>query len=79
MPNGLEIDAADEFVYANMYMEGEVWQVRLSDGEVTARYAIPNADNSAWGSDGKLWITTHDMGVLDMLGCFEENPRRPQP
>ncbi|NQX88035.1 MAG: hypothetical protein HRT77_05180 [Halioglobus sp.] len=69
-PNGLEIDVTNEHVYANMYMEKEVWQVRLSDGEVTARYSIPNADNSAWGSDGRLWVTTHDMGIRDLLACF---------
>lgn len=72
-PNGLEIDAANDYVYANMYMEKQVWQVRLSDGEITARYAIPNADNSAWGSDGRLWVTTHDMGLGDLLGCFDNS------
>lgn len=72
-PNGLEIDATNEYVYANMYMEGQVWQVRLSDGEVTARYDIPNADNSAWGSDGRLWVMTHDMGIGDILSCFDNS------
>lgn len=70
-PNGLEIDAANEFVYANMYMERQVWQVRLSDGEVTHRYEVPNADNSAWGSDGRLWVTTHDS-VVEILPCFDD-------
>lgn len=77
-PNGLEIDAANEYVYANMYMEQQVLQVRLSDGEVTARYDIPNADNSAWGSDGRLWVTTHDMGVRAILDCFD-HPDDPCP
>lgn len=72
-PNGLEIDAANEYVYANMYMEKQVWQVRLSDGQVTARYDIPNADNSAWGSDGRLWVTTHDMSIRDILACFDNS------
>jgi hypothetical protein len=77
-PNGLEIDAANDYVYANMYMEAQVWRVRLSDGEVTARYKIPNADNSAWGSDGRLWVTTHDMGIRDILACFDR-PEAPCP
>jgi hypothetical protein len=72
-PNGLEIDAANEYVYANMYMERQVWQVRLSDGAVTARYDIPNADNSAWGSDGRLWVVTHDMGIRNLLACFDNS------
>lgn len=78
MPNGLEIDAANEYAYANMYLEGQVWQVRLSDGEVTARYDIPNADNSAWGSDGRLWLATHDIGFRDLITCFQQ-PDRPCP
>jgi len=78
MPNGLEVDAGNEYVYANMYMEGQVWQVRLSDGAVTARYDIANADNSAWGSDGRLWIATHDMGVADLVSCFR-HPDQPCP
>jgi len=77
-PNGLEIDAANAYVYADMYMEQQVWQVRLSDGQVTARYDIPNADNSAWGSDGRLYFATHDMGFRDILNCFEY-PDRPCP
>jgi len=77
-PNGLEVDAANEYVYADMYMEGQVWQVRLSDGEVTARYDIPHADNSAWGSDGRLWLATHDMGLRDLVNCFR-HPQEPCP
>lgn len=73
MPNGLEISPDNQYVFANMYMEGQVWQVRLADGEVVARYDIPNADNSNWGSDGRLWIATHAMGTRDMIQCFN-NP-----
>ncbi|MAT95147.1 MAG: hypothetical protein CME59_21460 [Halioglobus sp.] len=77
-PNGLEIDAANEYVYANMYMEGQVWQVRLADGEVSARYDIANADNSAWGSDGRLWVATHTMSKRQILTCAK-TPRRACP
>ncbi len=77
-PNGIEVDSDNTYVYANMYMEGEVWQVRLADGEVTARYPIPNADNSSWGSDGRLWVATHDMGIREFVECFS-NPGAPCP
>ena len=77
-PNGLEISADNRYVFANMYMEKEVWKVRLEDAQVVARYPVTNADNSHWGSDGRLWIASHTMGVADILGCFS-NPSSPCP
>ena len=71
-PNGLEISDDNRHVFANMYMEQEVWKVRLADGEVVARYPIANADNSSWGPDGRLWVATHTMGLGDMIGCFTD-------
>jgi len=78
MPNGLEISADNQFVYANMYMEGQVWQVRLADGTVVRRYDIASADNSAWGSDGRLWLASHEMGAGDFISCYP-NPEQPCP
>ena len=72
-PNGLEISADNRYVFANMYMEEQVWKVRLADGEVVERYAIANADNSSWGSDGRLWVASHTMGLLDIVGCFSQS------
>lgn len=77
-PNGLEVSADNRHVFANMYLEGEVWQVRLEDGEVVARHPVANADNSSWGSDGRLWIATHDMSVADIVSCFR-SPDAPCP
>lgn len=71
-PNGLEISDDNRYVFANMYMEQEVWKVRLADGSVVERYPIANADNSSWGPDGRLWIATHTMGLSDMIGCFTD-------
>jgi len=77
-PNGLEISADNRYVFANMYLEREVWRVRLTDGAVDARYAIAHADNSSWGSDGRLWVATHTMSLRDMIGCFR-SPEAPCP
>ncbi len=78
MPNGLEVSADEQFVFANMYMEQEVWQVRLSDGSVVARFEARHPDNSAWGSDGRLWIASHDMQFADIMSCIR-HPEVPCP
>ncbi|MFT5482168.1 MAG: sugar lactone lactonase YvrE [Halieaceae bacterium] len=70
MPNGLEISADNRYVFANMYMEGEVWKVDLDSGEVVAKAPIAHADNSAWGGDGRLYIATHTGGLAETLICF---------
>lgn len=71
-PNGLEISDDNRHVFANMYMEQEVWKVDLADGSVAERYPVANADNSSWGPDGRLWIATHTMGLGDMVACFTD-------
>lgn len=71
-PNGLEISADGQFVYANMYMEKEVWKVNAETGETVAVATLTHgADNSAWGSDGRLWAVIHTDGIFEMLSCFE--------
>lgn len=74
-PNGLEISEDNRYVYANMYMEKEVWKVDVDTGEVVAVGKVSNADNSAWGSDGRLWIATHPS-TMELMSCFgsQESP-----
>lgn len=69
-PNGLEISADNRYVFANMYMEREVWKVDLDSGEVVAKAPIAHADNSAWGGDGRLYIATHTGGLIETLACL---------
>ena len=71
-PNGLEISADDRYVFANMYMEKQVWKVDAQTGEVVAVADIANADNSAWGDDGRLWVVTHTGSLLAMSRCFDD-------
>lgn len=71
-PNGLELSADGQFVYANMYMEKEVWKVNAETGEKVAVATLTHgADNSAWGTDGRLWVVIHTDGIPEMLSCFE--------
>lgn len=71
-PNGLEISADNRHVFANMYMTGEVWKVAIDSGEVVDRAPVANGDNSAWGSDGRLWVATHTDRPINVLPCFQK-------
>ena len=70
-PNGLEISADERFVFANMYLEKEIWKIDLNSGETVAVGQVASADNSAWGTDGRLWIATHSGGLGEILSCFK--------
>ena len=70
-PNGIEISADEKFVFANMYFTRELWKVDVDTGEVFAKAPVPSGDNSAWGSDGRLWVVTHREGIANLLSCFE--------
>jgi hypothetical protein len=69
-PNGIEISADQRYVFANMYINQEVWKVDAETGETVAIAPIANADNSAWGSDGRLWVVTHSGTIIETVGCF---------
>ncbi|RLQ22626.1 hypothetical protein DWB85_06495 [Seongchinamella sediminis] len=70
-PNGIEISADEQYVFANMYMTGEVWKVDIDTAEVVATAPVASGDNSAWGSDGRLWVVTHTDSLPNLLSCFD--------
>ncbi len=71
-PNGLEVSADNRYLFANMYIEGEVWKVDAISGRIVGRAPIPSVDNSAWGSDGRLWLVRHSATLSQIIACFEE-------
>ena len=71
-PNGIEIAPDERHVFANMYFNGEVWKVDAQTGEVVATAPVASGDNSAWGSDGRLWVVTHQDSLANLLFCFED-------
>ena len=75
-PNGIEISADGQHVFANMYFTGEVWKVNIDTAEVVATAPVASGDNSAWGSDGRLWVVTHNDSIPNLLSCFD---RQDQP
>ena len=68
-PNGLEISPDERHVFANMYVTQELWKVEVDTGEIVGVAPVANADNSAWGTDGRLWVTTHTAPLSDMIAC----------
>lgn len=70
-PNGIEIAPDERHVFANMYFTRELWKVDVDTGEVVATAPVAHGDNSAWGSDGRLWVVTHPEGIVNLLSCFE--------
>jgi DNA-binding beta-propeller fold protein YncE len=69
-PNGIEISADNRFVFASMYMEKQVWKIDADSGGIVGTAAIPYADNSAWGSDGRLWVASHSGGLVEVGACI---------
>jgi hypothetical protein len=74
-PNGIEIAPDQRHVFANMYFTGEIWKVDVDTAEVVARAPVPAVDNSAWGSDGRLWLTAHRDSLPNLLSCFREQAK----
>lgn len=70
-PNGIEIAPDERHVFANMYFTREVWKVDVDTGEVVATAPVASGDNSAWGSDGRLWVVTHQDSIANLLSCFD--------
>lgn len=75
-PNGLELSADERYVFANMYVNKALWKIDVDTGEVVATAPVAHADNSAWGSDGRLWVVTHTGGIMTTAACFssQETP-----
>lgn len=71
MPNGLEISADERYIFANMYAENEVWKVDAASGEKLAVAPVASIDNSAWGTDDRLWVASHNGGFQEMSACFQ--------
>jgi hypothetical protein len=70
-PNGLEISADERFIFANMYMEKEVWKIDAKTGKTVAIASVNNPDNSAWGTNGNLIVASHTDSMMNMFICFK--------
>jgi hypothetical protein len=69
MPNGIEVAADGKSLWVNNYIEQELRQYDLATQALLTTIEIPNIDNSAWLSDGRLLLASHDS-PLTMMPCF---------
>ncbi|MEM6583393.1 MAG: hypothetical protein AAF699_19105 [Pseudomonadota bacterium] len=72
LTNGIQISADERYVFINQYVDQKVQKYNLEEEIEVASAAIANADNSAWGPSGELWVATHDMDVATFMACTED-------
>ena len=75
LPNGLEISSDERFLFINVYANNEVRKYDLLAQRTVAVAEVKSIDNSAWNSDGKLWVASHTGGWRETLACFDD-PRK---
>ncbi len=67
--NGIEISPDERYIFINQYLDKEIHKYDLERETRVGKADVANADNSAWGPDGKLWLATHDMTIPVYLAC----------
>lgn len=72
LTNGIEISPDERFVFINQYMNKEVHKYDLQEESIAGVAAVPNADNSAWGPNGELWLASHSDNLTEMRACFAD-------
>ncbi|MGI9286288.1 MAG: SMP-30/gluconolactonase/LRE family protein, partial [Pseudomonadales bacterium] len=75
LPNGLEISSDERFLFINAYANNEVRKYDLLAQRTVAVADVKSIDNSAWNSDGKLWVASHTGGMREIVACFKD-PRK---
>lgn len=69
MPNGIEVSGDGKTLWVNNYLQQELRAYDVATEAITARIEVPNIDNSAWLSDGRLLLASH-LSPLTMGSCF---------
>lgn len=75
LTNGIQIDADEEHVFINQYIDAEIQKYSLSERRVLATAAVANVDNSAWGPSGELWLASHNDDISVLRACYV-NPEK---
>lgn len=73
LTNGIEISPDERYIFINQYMDQEIHKYDLAAQQRVATAPVPNADNSAWGPDGMLWLATHDLQMPVYLACTRDH------
>jgi hypothetical protein len=75
LTNGIEISADERYIFINQYMDKEVHKYDLQTERLAATADVAHVDNSAWGPDGRLWLTRHKMEPTVYLACTKDHKR----
>jgi hypothetical protein len=75
MPNGVEISADDNTVFANIYFGDEMLKLDRVSGKRLGSVPITRGDNLAWDSKGALLVVSHTASTLDQLTCMKQPGR----
>ena len=69
LPNGITIAPDLKSYYVNEYTGSKVSQINRATGELLASWDVSYPDNSAWGNDGKLYVSSALGFITDALDC----------
>jgi len=72
LTNGIEISPDERFVFINQYMDKEVHKYDLAREQRVAVGQVANADNSAWGPNGELWLASQASELPVFLACSKD-------
>lgn len=73
LTNGIEISADERYVFINQYIDGVIQKYDLEAEQVVATAPVSSVDNSAWGPNGELWLTRHNMTPSVYLACTRDH------
>jgi hypothetical protein len=73
LTNGIEISADERFIFINQYMDKQVHKYDLSAEKTVGVGQVANADNSAWGPTGELWLASHASDLPVYLACTKDH------
>jgi hypothetical protein len=70
VPNGIAIAPDERHFFLNVYIGGEFRKYVLEGGEPVAVLEMPRPDNSAWDSQGRLLVASHDDRPFSILNAI---------
>ncbi|MEX2481299.1 MAG: hypothetical protein WD928_10600 [Gammaproteobacteria bacterium] len=76
LPNGIEVSADGTVLYINEYFGDRVYALERASGRRLWQTAVDAPDNSSWGDDGRLLVTSHHDNLQAVFAC-NAAPLRP--
>jgi hypothetical protein len=69
LPNGVSMAPDQQSYYLNQYTASKVSHIDRNSGELLNQWSVSYPDNSSWGSDGKLYVSSALGFITDALEC----------